>query len=150
MIRFLFILLLGALPAVAEPQARIVSPAPGAPAVGETVIEVETTLAAVDRIEIRVDGRLAGVLRTPPYRLPFDFGPEPRAHRIEAEVFAGRYAERAVSFSWPKDGPPRQWRKPIGGGYASFVSAHGKGFTIEQRRNQEVAAAYDLTSVQEV
>ncbi|HEU5161941.1 MAG TPA: hypothetical protein VFV54_02235 [Thermoanaerobaculia bacterium] len=96
MIRSLFVLLLAALPAVAaEPPVRIVSPAPGAPAVGEMVIEVATTLAAVDRIEVRVDGRLAGVLRAAPFRLPFDFGPEPRAHRIEAEVFAGRYAHRA-------------------------------------------------------
>ncbi len=95
MTRSLLILLLAALPALAQAQVRIVSPPDGAPAVGETVIEVETTLAPVDRVEIRVDGRLAGVLRTPPFRLPFDFGPAPKAHRIEAEVFAaGVFAAR--------------------------------------------------------
>lgn len=94
MTRSLLILLLAALPALAEAQVRIVSPPDGAPAVGETVIEVETTLAPVDRVEIRVDGRLAGVLRTPPFRLPFDFGPAPKAHRIEAEVFAAGYSQR--------------------------------------------------------
>jgi hypothetical protein len=95
MIRSLLILLLAAVPVRAEPQVRIVAPPPGAPAVGETVIEVETALSPVDRVEIRVDGRLVGVLRTPPFRLPFDFGPEPAAHRIEAQVFSGGYAQRA-------------------------------------------------------
>ncbi len=94
MMRSMLVLLLAVLPALAEPQVRIVSPPPGAPVVGEALIEVETALAKIDRVEIRVDGRLAGVLRTPPFRLPFDFGPAPAAHRIEAEVFSGGYAKR--------------------------------------------------------
>lgn len=95
MIRSMFLLLAVALPALAAPQVAIVAPPAGAAVVGETVIEVETSMERVDRVEIRVDGRLAGVVRTPPYRLPFDFGPVPVAHRIEAEVFAGGYAQRA-------------------------------------------------------
>ncbi|HEY0590832.1 MAG TPA: Ig-like domain-containing protein [Thermoanaerobaculia bacterium] len=91
----MLLLLLAALPALAGPQATIVSPPAGAAAIGEVVIEVATSIERVDRVEIRVDGRLVGVLRTPPYRLPFDFGSAPAAHRIEAEVFGDGYAQRA-------------------------------------------------------
>jgi outer membrane protein assembly factor BamB len=51
---------------------------------------------------------------------------------------------------WPADGPRRLWRGPIGGGYASFVIANGKAFTIEQRRDKETVAAYDLATGNEV
>src|SRR5688572_13135528 len=34
-------------------------------------------------------------------------------------------------------------------GYASFVVSDGRAFTIEQRRNQEVAAAYDVQTGRE-
>jgi hypothetical protein len=95
MIRSILILLLAALPARGDAPVRIVSPAAGAAAIGPGFIEIETDIAPVDRVEIRVDGRLAGVLRTPPFRLPFDFGETAAAHRIEAEVFSGGYAHRA-------------------------------------------------------
>ncbi len=94
MIRPLLVLLLAALSARAG-DVTIVAPPPGAPAIGEATIEVETSLQRVDRVEIRVDGRLAGVLRTPPYRLPFDFGSDATAHRIEVEVFAVGYSQRS-------------------------------------------------------
>jgi outer membrane protein assembly factor BamB len=38
----------------------------------------------------------------------------------------------------------------VGGGYASFVIADGRTFTIEQRRDQEVVTAYDLATGREV
>jgi outer membrane protein assembly factor BamB len=56
----------------------------------------------------------------------------------------GRYDELAVKTNWPSGGLPLLWRQPVGGGYASFVIAEGRAFTIEQRRNQEVVAAYDV------
>ena len=62
----------------------------------------------------------------------------------------GRYDEMAILTKWPAAGPPRLWRKPVGGGYASFAIANGNAFTIEQRRNQEVVAAYDMASGREV
>ena len=52
--------------------------------------------------------------------------------------------------TWPPQGPPRLWRKPLGGGYASFVFGNGKAFTIEQRRENEVVVAYDLKTGREV
>jgi outer membrane protein assembly factor BamB len=42
------------------------------------------------------------------------------------------------------------WRQPVGLGYASFVVAGGRAFTIEQRRSQEVAAAYDVATGREL
>ena len=42
------------------------------------------------------------------------------------------------------------WHQPIGGGYASFVAAEGRAFTIEQRRDQEVVAAYELETGREL
>ena len=42
------------------------------------------------------------------------------------------------------------WRQPAGLGYASFVVADGRAFTIEQRRQQEVVAAYDVQTGREV
>lgn len=62
----------------------------------------------------------------------------------------GRYDEQPVLTAWSGGGPPLRWRYPIGGGYASFVVAGGLAFTIEQRRDQEVVAAYDLITGREV
>ena len=42
------------------------------------------------------------------------------------------------------------WKQPIGGGYASFAVAHGRAFTIEQRRRQEVVTAYDVPTGREL
>ena len=42
------------------------------------------------------------------------------------------------------------WKQPVGGGYASFVVADGHAFTIEQRRDQEVVAAYDTETGREL
>ena len=62
----------------------------------------------------------------------------------------GIYDEMPIATKWPADGPVRLWRKPVGGGYASFVFGNGKAFTIEQRRGQEVVAAYELEAGREV
>jgi len=61
----------------------------------------------------------------------------------------GRGAE-AIRTDWPRDGLPRLWKQPVGLGYASFVVAGGRAFTIEQRRLQEVVAAYDLQTGREL
>ena len=42
------------------------------------------------------------------------------------------------------------WKQPVGGGFASFVIAGGRAFTIEQRGVREVAAAYDLATGREL
>jgi outer membrane protein assembly factor BamB len=62
----------------------------------------------------------------------------------------GQYRERPILTSWPADGLKPIWRQPIGGGYASFVIAGGRAFTIEQRGPQEVVAAYDVATGREL
>jgi outer membrane protein assembly factor BamB len=48
----------------------------------------------------------------------------------------GRYDQTPILTAWPESGLPLVWKQPIGGGYASFVIARGRAFTIEQRRHQ--------------
>ena len=62
----------------------------------------------------------------------------------------GHYTQQPILTVWPKDGPSRFWRQPVGGGYASFVIAHGRAFTIEQRREKEFVTAYDLATGREL
>jgi outer membrane protein assembly factor BamB len=62
----------------------------------------------------------------------------------------GRYDEAPIRTNWPTDGLPLLWKQPIGGGYASFVVAEGMAFTIEQRRRQEIVAAYDVETGREI
>ena len=62
----------------------------------------------------------------------------------------GRYTAAPIRTAWPREGLRRLWKQPVGGGYASFVVADGRAFTIEQRRSQEVAAAYDIQTGREI
>jgi outer membrane protein assembly factor BamB len=52
----------------------------------------------------------------------------------------GVYSEAPIDTAWP---PPMLWKEPVGGGYASFTFGEGQAYTIEQRRDKEVIAAYD-------
>jgi outer membrane protein assembly factor BamB len=58
----------------------------------------------------------------------------------------GHYTETPILTTWPGKGLKEEWRRPVGGGYASMVVAEGLVFTIEQRRAEEVAAAYDFAT----
>lgn len=62
----------------------------------------------------------------------------------------GHYQEQPVRTDWPAGGLTPLWKQPIGGGYASFAVADGRAFTIEQRRTQEVVAAYDVATGREL
>ena len=62
----------------------------------------------------------------------------------------GRYDEMAILTTWPSAGLRPIWKQPIGIGYASFVVADGRAYTIEQRRRQEVVAAYDISTGREL
>jgi len=61
----------------------------------------------------------------------------------------GSSSEKILT-NWPDGKLTELWRKPIGAGWASFVIAGALAFTIEQRRQQEVIAAYDTASGREV
>ena len=60
----------------------------------------------------------------------------------------GHYREQPIRTDWTTLTP--LWKQPVGGGYASFVVADGRAFTIEQRGRDEVAAAYDVLTGREL
>jgi outer membrane protein assembly factor BamB len=62
----------------------------------------------------------------------------------------GDYRDVPILQEWPAGGLKPIWKQPAGGGYASFVVARGRAFTIEQRGSQEVAAAYDVATGREL
>jgi outer membrane protein assembly factor BamB len=61
----------------------------------------------------------------------------------------GRYDEQPIRTNW-QGGLPLLWKQPSGGGYSSFSVADGVAFTIEQRRGQEVVAAYQVETGREL
>ena len=61
----------------------------------------------------------------------------------------GHYRQQPVRTDWGATLTPL-WKQPVGGGYASFVVAHGRAFTIEQRGGREMVAAYDLETGREL
>ena len=62
----------------------------------------------------------------------------------------GVYREQPILTTWPASGLKPLWKQPVGAGYASFVIARGRAFTIEQRGADEVAAAYDVATGREL
>ena len=62
----------------------------------------------------------------------------------------GHYQQRPIRTDWPAAGLSPVWKQPAGGGYASFVIANGRAFTIEQRGDNEVVAAYDVSTGREL
>lgn len=59
-------------------------------------------------------------------------------------------AQEPILTDWPGGKLTELWRKPVGGGWASFSIAGNLLFTIEQRRTQEVIAAYDVSNGREI
>ena len=62
----------------------------------------------------------------------------------------GNYEATPVLTNWPSGGLSPIWKQPIGLGFASFAIADGRAYTIEQRRGQEVVAAYDVGTGREI
>jgi outer membrane protein assembly factor BamB len=61
----------------------------------------------------------------------------------------GRYDEQPIRTNW-QGGLQQLWKQPSGGGYSSFSVADGVAYTIEQRREQEVVAAYNIDNGREL
>jgi outer membrane protein assembly factor BamB len=90
--------------------------------------------------------------------------PAPKAALVEADAATpapywtdfrgplrdGHYRERPIRTDWPATGLTPLWKQPVGGGHASWVVAHGRAFTVEQRGAEEVAAAYDVATGREL
>jgi outer membrane protein assembly factor BamB len=62
----------------------------------------------------------------------------------------GVYRQTPILLNWPSKGLDRLWKQPVGLGYASFVVAGGRAFTIEQRRDRECVTAYDVAAGREL
>jgi len=76
---------------------RFVTPVDGAQVIGVTTLEIATDATEVDRVEFVVDGALAGVARTPPYRITYDFGESLQPHHIVAHVRSHRFQQDDVA-----------------------------------------------------
>lgn len=88
--------------------------------------------------------------RTPAAPAPFPVVTPPYWTDFRGPGRDGTYRERTVALDWPAGGLKPVWKQPIGGGYASIVTAKGRAFTIEQRGAQEVASAYDIATGREL
>ncbi len=64
--------------------------------------------------------------------------------------FDGKYDQTPIRANVDEDPWELVWQQPCGGGYASFTIAKGVAYTIEQRRDEEVVAAYDITNGNEL
>ena len=62
----------------------------------------------------------------------------------------GHYRGAPILTRWPEQGLKPLWRRSVGSGYASLVLAEGRAFTIEQRGDREVVAAYDMRTGDEI
>jgi outer membrane protein assembly factor BamB len=86
-----------------------------------------------------------------PPRLPAEAGPTGSTYWTDfrGPGRLGHYDQAPILTDWPSGGLKRLWKQPCGGGYASFTVANGVAFTIEQRRGNEVVAAYDVRTGRE-
>ena len=101
----------------------------------------------------------ASPLPAPPTADPAAAAPKPHADPSRAlaaywtdfrgPTRDGHYRQQEIRTTWPAEGLKPIWKQPVGGGYASFVAANGVAFTIEQRANEEVVAAYDIATGRE-
>jgi outer membrane protein assembly factor BamB len=107
---------------------------------------------AVSGDRVAGHGFRAGTARIDPAPTsPMTSNSTPGSKHHQRPKSARAAAKRAqVLTTWPSAGLQVLWKQPIGGGYASFVVAGGKAFTIEQRRDKEVVAAYDVNSGREL
>lgn len=84
------ILLLAVVLAAGSARAAVtfLAPLPGSQAIGPQLIEVATDSANVTRVDFTVDGVLAGVARTAPFRIAYDFGTSLTARTVMAKVWS--------------------------------------------------------------
>ena len=86
--------------------------------------------------------------KEPAIELPPDAGPYWTDFRGPGR--AGAYTQTPIVTTWPAEGLKPIWKQPIGGGYASFVIAKRRVYTIEQRRDKEAVTAYDAATGKEL
>ncbi len=62
----------------------------------------------------------------------------------------GRSSETGLSSAWPPAGPPVLWRAPVGSGYSGMAVAGGRVVTLFGDRGDELAAAFDARTGEEL
>jgi Ca-activated chloride channel family protein len=100
---FAVLLFLIAFPAGAF-EIRIVQPGPGESILGETEVRVEIVPPAtpVEKVEIFLDGALAGVAERAPFRVLVDAGEENREHKLEAVARTASGTQARASITTPR------------------------------------------------
>ncbi len=58
----------------------------------------------------------------------------------------GRIAHVVISPDWKENPPELLWKQPIGQGWASFAVVGHRAITLEQRKDDECASCYHLTT----
>ena len=98
---------------------------------------------------LETDRAAQPVVTVPTTAPAIDRRPEALWPAFRGEARDGTY-DHGIRTDWPGDGLPLLWHQPIGGGYASFVAADDRLFTIEQRRDREVVTVYDSATGREL
>lgn len=62
----------------------------------------------------------------------------------------GTSAETGLAASWPAEGPPRRWKKPIGEGFSGIAVAGGRLYTQASDGTNEHALALDAATGEEI
>ncbi len=58
--------------------------------------------------------------------------------------------ETGLRATWPADGPPLLWSKPVGTGYSCVAIAGGRAFTLMQEGSDEAAVCWNAETGQEL
>jgi outer membrane protein assembly factor BamB len=125
----------------ANAAARIAAPVPAA-ASAPASTQAAAPLASPVPAAVPATAPTPAPATAPPTAAPPSGGGSWTDYRGPARD--GVYRQGPIAATWPAGGPRLLWKQPIGEGHASFVVARGVAYTIEQRRNREVVAAYDL------
>ena len=57
--------------------------------------------------------------------------------------FDGTSAETGLLESWPREGPPVQWSRPLGASYSAPVTTHGRLVLFHRLGNEEIVESVD-------
>lgn len=74
----------------------------------------------------------------------------PSWHQFRGAWRSGFAAETGLARHWPAEGPKVRWQRPLGEGFASLSIADGRLFTSFSDADQEVLAAFDTASGEEM
>ena len=125
-----------------KPAGESASP-PAAPAATKAPVNAAV---AKESLPEKSDARKAGEDTPVPASLPS----VPKM-TVEWPGFRGRARDAVIrgvriETDWSKSPPVQIWRRPIGPGWSSFAVGGGFAFTQEQRGQDEIVAAYRLTT----